>query len=136
MDNFEKKQISPAELSAAEGEKAESKIALEIWFRPEKKDSLASRKLHTTIRLGDRTLKTSDPKGGYREGDFVAVKIQSEKDPAQFDQWQAEAVVISVTKKKISEIDKADLEELSEERKTVEGLKRKTRKSLRKRDNR
>jgi len=49
-------------------------IARELWFREEEKELIAERHIITTVRAGDRTAETADPKGGYHEGGFITLQ--------------------------------------------------------------
>lgn len=82
-------------------------IAQELWFREEEKELVAGHRITTSIRAGDRTENTDDPKGAYIEGRFVFAKIQ--KRDGQFDEWQTEVAPYEVHKKKLGEITEADL---------------------------
>lgn len=101
-------------------------IARELWFREEEKELIEQHRLMATVRAGDRTAETADPKGGYQEGRFITLKIQ--KADGQFDPRQIEAVPYSVKKKLLGEIEPRDLEGTPLKTKTraelVEKLKR------------
>lgn len=84
------------------------KTASELWFREEEKDRIAGRSLAATVRAGDRTDTTVDPKGGYREGGFVTLKI--EKSDGSFDPMETEAVTTRVERKNFGDIAPSDLE--------------------------
>jgi len=83
-------------------------IAHELWFREEEKELIADRRIMTTVRGGDRTAETVDSKGGYREGGFITLKIQ--KGDGQFDPLETMAVVYSVEKRMVGEIEPDDLQ--------------------------
>lgn len=83
-------------------------IARELWFREAEKELIAERRISATVRAGDRTAETVDPKGGYKEGGFITLKIQ--KNDGQFDPIETEAAVYSVEKKRLGEIEPKDLE--------------------------
>lgn len=82
-------------------------VADEIWFRENEKELLERRFISATVRAGDRTKETEDPKGGYYEGRFINVKIQ--KENKIFDEWKTEIVPYEVVKKKWREITEEDL---------------------------
>jgi len=107
-----------------ENEKHEKPVmAHELWFREDEKELIADRRITTTVRAGDRTAETADPKGGYREGGFITLKIQ--KDDGQFDPLETKAVAYSVEKKTLGEIEPNDLEGTSLPQKTKAELARK-----------
>jgi len=83
-------------------------IARELWFRENEKELIAEHRFTATVRAGDRTAETADPKGGYREGGFITLKIQ--KSDGQFDPLETGAVAYSVEKKALGEIGPEDLE--------------------------
>lgn len=83
-------------------------IARELWFRENEKELIERKEITATIRVGDRTLETEDPKGGYREGRFITLKIQ--KEDGEFDPLEMVAVPHSVQKKRLGDIEPSDLE--------------------------
>lgn len=95
-------------------EKIESKeqerpsIARELWFREEEKELIERKEITATVRAGDRTLETENPKDGYREGRFVTLKIQ--KEDGGFDPLETAAVPHFVQKKRLGDIGPEDLE--------------------------
>lgn len=93
----------------------------ELWFRKEEEEGLREGKVTATIRLGDRTANTSDSKGGYKVGGRVVLKIQ--KEEGEFGEWQRNAVVSSVEKKKIGELAPDDFQNLGADRNKEELLK-------------
>lgn len=107
-------------------EHGEPVLARELWFREDEKELIAEHSFTATIRAGDRITETTDPKGGYREGRFITLKIK--KDDGQFDSLETLAVVYLVEKKTLGEIGPADLEGTPLPKKTkaelVEKLKR------------
>ncbi|QQG45136.1 MAG: hypothetical protein HYW89_04020 [Candidatus Sungiibacteriota bacterium] len=96
-----------------------SVIARELWFQENEKEFIAEHSIGATIRAGDRTAETTDPKGGYREGGFVTLKIQ--KADGSFDPLETTVVVYSAKKKVLGEIKPEDLEgtPLSQKTKTA-----------------
>lgn len=111
-----------------EGRELEAKptIAHELWFREDEKKTIEDHLITTTVRAGDRTAETTDPKGGYQEGRFITLKIQ--KADGQFDPLEIGIVPYSVEKKVLGEIEPKDLEGTPLKTKTkaelVEKLKR------------
>lgn len=95
-------------------------IAHELWFREEEKELIADRRITATVRAGNRTAETTDPKGGYQEGEFVTLKIQ--KGDGQFDPLETGAVAYSVEKKALGEIEPDDLEGTPLPQKTKQAL--------------
>ena len=97
-------------LTEKEGKPA---LARELWFTAGEGELEALRseveqhKLVSTVRLGDRSADTEDPKGGYEEGRFITLKLQ--KPDRTFDAFEKEAVVRSVTKKRFGDITPEDL---------------------------
>ncbi len=83
-------------------------IARELWFQENEKILLREKAFDTTVRAGDRMEGTTDPKGGYREGGFITLKIQ--KGDGRFDPLETGAVAYSVEKKTLGEIEPDDLE--------------------------
>ena len=83
-------------------------IAQEIWFHEDEKEFIKKHCILTTVRAGDRTAETIDPKGGYQEGNFITLKIQ--KNDGQFYPLETGAVIYSVKKKVLGEINPEDLE--------------------------
>lgn len=98
------------EMKKAEGMEHEAKpiLAHELWFREDEKELVERHRIGTTVRAGDRTEKTTDPKGGYREGRFITLKIR--KADGEFDPLETGAVVYSAEKKILGEIEPKDLE--------------------------
>jgi len=82
-------------------------FANELWFRENEKELLQNKVITASVRVGDRTAETADPKNGYREGRFIRIKIQ--KEDKEFDSWQITAVVYAVEKKTLGEIEPDDL---------------------------
>lgn len=82
-------------------------IAHELWFREDEKETIKNHRITATVRAGDRTAETADPKGGYKEGGFIALKIK--KADGQFDPLETWAVVYSTENKMIGEIEPKDL---------------------------
>ncbi|MBI2674751.1 MAG: hypothetical protein HYX22_03395 [Candidatus Yanofskybacteria bacterium] len=83
-------------------------FANELWFREDEKELLQNKVITASVRVGDRTAETDDPKNGYREGRFIRIKIQ--KEDKEFDPWQTTVVVYAAEKKTLGEIEPADLE--------------------------
>lgn len=96
-------------------------MATELWFREEDKDELQKKQAFTTVRSGDRTESTRDPKGGYKEGRFVDLKIQ--KADGTFDEWQSRIVPSEVKKIKFGEMKDEDLTGSLPGQKTKEELR-------------
>lgn len=89
-------------------------FASELWFTSSNEvnvNALRSCMEHggliATVRLGDRSPLTEDPKGGYEEGRIVRIRIRKEDGP--FEQQEASAVIQSVRRKKIGELSVEDL---------------------------
>ncbi len=89
-------------------EREKTAIARELWFYEDEKELIVERRIGATVRAGDRTEGTVDPKGGYKEGGFITLKIQ--KGDGQFDSLETPAVAHSVKKKTLGEIKPEDLE--------------------------
>ncbi len=106
-------------------ENEKPKAATELWFREEEKDFIAGRRITTTVRAGDRSAETVDPKGGYHEGKFITLKIL--KADGSFDPLLAEAAVTRVEKKTLGEIEPGDLEGTPLQTKTKQELAEKLR---------
>lgn len=83
-------------------------FARELWFREDEKELIERKEITATVRAGDRTSETEDPKGGYREGRFITLKIQ--KEDGGFDLSETMAVPYSVQKKKLGDTEPLDLE--------------------------
>lgn len=82
-------------------------IARELWFREAEKRLIMGRRINATVRAGDRTAMTADPKGGCQEGRFISLQIQREN--GEFFPLGTDAVVCSVSKKEIGDIKSNDL---------------------------
>lgn len=83
-------------------------IARELWFRENEKELIERKEITATVRAGDRTFETENPKGGYHEGKFITLKIQ--KEDGGFDSLETMAVPRSVQKIRLGEIEPKDLE--------------------------
>ncbi|MBI2670161.1 MAG: hypothetical protein HYX20_03385 [Candidatus Yanofskybacteria bacterium] len=97
-----------AEMNKTEsGERKKPFFANELWFREDEKNLLQNKLITASVRVGDRTAETVDPKNGYKEGRFIRIKIQ--KEDKEFDLWQTSAVVYAAEKKTLGEIEPKDL---------------------------
>jgi shikimate dehydrogenase len=81
--------------------------ATELWFRKKREESLQQNQLTTTIRLGDRTGATLNPKCGYSPGQSVKLRIHLGGE--QFGNWHAWAIITEVEQKSLGHITAADL---------------------------
>ncbi|MBI2100502.1 MAG: hypothetical protein HYT47_00555 [Candidatus Vogelbacteria bacterium] len=101
-------------------------LARELWFQEAEEELIAEHRITATVRAGDRTAETPDPKGGYREGGFITLKIQ--KADGRFDPLETKAVAYSVEKRILREIEPDDLQGTPLKQKTkaelIEKLKR------------
>lgn len=83
-------------------------LAQELWFQENEKELIERKEITATVRAGDRTFETESPKGGYREGRFITLKIQ--KGDGGFDPLETAAVPHFVQKKRLGDIEPSDLE--------------------------
>jgi shikimate dehydrogenase len=95
----------------------------ELWFREEEKDLVAGRQITATVRAGDRGAETTDMKGGYKEGEYITLKIL--KADGSFDPLLSQAAVTDVEKKTFGDITPDDLEGTPLETKTKSELAKK-----------
>lgn len=106
-------------------------FARELWFTAveDEMEALRSRieknELTATVRLGDRSSSTKDPKGGYGEGRYITIKLQ--KQDKTFYAFQKEAVVLRSEVKKLGDILPEDLRGTLLDGKTKEDLKKRFR---------
>ncbi|MBN1325528.1 hypothetical protein JW977_00905 [Candidatus Falkowbacteria bacterium] len=92
-------------------ENTKANLATELWFLREEKELLQKGAVKTSVRVGDRTSITTDPKGGYKIGSFVTLKIQKGVTPHVFDDWETKIVITDMHLKRLSDIKDADLSE-------------------------
>ncbi|MFA6105645.1 MAG: hypothetical protein WC725_03580 [Patescibacteria group bacterium] len=90
------------------------KLANEIWFKgasdSEVKhliDVIENCDVNATIRLGDRTERTSDPKLGYQAGTFIELKVQNPDNT--FQDATKKVLVKNIQKKIVSDLQADDL---------------------------
>ncbi|PIR44517.1 MAG: hypothetical protein COV10_04295 [Candidatus Vogelbacteria bacterium CG10_big_fil_rev_8_21_14_0_10_51_16] len=99
------RQFQPVEVEKQENE---GSFASEIWFREADKGQIENCSIVTTVRSGDRTATTTDPKGGYREGCPVTLKIL--KENGHFDAVEVSAIVSAVRKLRLGDLEERYLE--------------------------
>jgi shikimate dehydrogenase len=104
-------------------ENKKENLASELWFLREDKELLQKGDIKTTVRLGDRTHKTADSKGGYRMGSFATLKIQKCTTPHVFDDWETKIAITGIFLKKFSDIRDKDLEGSLPGQETKTGLR-------------
>jgi shikimate dehydrogenase len=104
-------------------------LATELWFKGSDENALLNIKQHinnadfiSTIRLGDRSEKTTNPKGGYKPGDFVTIKIQ--RADGSFEDQTVEAAIASTTIKKLSDLSEDEIQSAVLDAKSLEDLKK------------
>jgi len=93
---------------------AATMLASELWLSAKDDGELADlqsvvgeKRLTASIRFGDRTAETSDPKGGYQVGKFIRLKLQ--KADGAFGPLEVEVIVKAVEKKSLEDLSDRDL---------------------------
>lgn len=96
--------------------------ARELWFSGKDFAGLKAQDTTATVRVGDRTMTTRDPKGGYAEGQFVTLRVRN--GDATFEQWSATVAIRTGIRLTIGELTDVDLEGAPEGQRTKTELLR------------
>lgn len=111
------------QLSADKAGGERPRPATELWFR-EEDTWIASAGPLASVRSGDRTEDTPDPKGGYRTGEFVRAKIL--RQDGSFDDARSTEILITGTRKnRLAELGDEDLSDAPPDERTREAVIRK-----------
>lgn len=82
-------------------------MASEIWFRSDVAKDILEMRITATIRAGDRTEHTVDPKGGYAPGQIVTLKICEGEN--KFAEQTKEIIITNAQKMPFGVLQEKDL---------------------------
>jgi shikimate dehydrogenase len=120
----EKENGELPKMSIPKTERERPNLATELWFRKDDAERLVADGLLATVRNGDRTAETHDPKGGYRTGDFVKARIQM-PDGSFDDARDSDILVIETQKMRLADLKEEDLADAPPDEQSKEALVRK-----------